>query len=178
MTSRFSQTPRLVYFIRPVGMAGPVKIGSSVMPEKRLRELGAFCPFELELVAILPGTRELEARFHALFAADHQRGEWFAASTRLDAVIAQVAARTFDVSTLPEPLNINTVRPRPVRPFDREIRRFAILLSRLLWAERIHTPDAIQDEYEALRGGRHADPQGAIARIEGWIASVRLKAAA
>jgi hypothetical protein len=93
-----------VYFIRPVGLRGPIKIGHSRSPECRRDALAAWSPFALELVATMAGGEDLERRFHALFEAQHARSEWFEWSEELQAVIDQVAAGTFDTSTLPDPV--------------------------------------------------------------------------
>ena len=72
-----------VYFIRPAGMPGPIKIGFSESPTGRLMQLGTWSPFPLELIATTPGTRELEANIHACFADDWSHREWFFPSRRL-----------------------------------------------------------------------------------------------
>lgn len=93
--------PARVYFIKPVGMEGPVKIGCSALPERRLIDLTIWSPFPLEIVASLPGNEDLEWRFHAAFASDRSHSEWFHGSARLTAVMAAVANGTFDIDTLP-----------------------------------------------------------------------------
>lgn len=104
-----------VYFIRPVGMNGPVKIGVSVMPQLRLQAMGPNSPFRLEVVAVIAGGVDLEQRFHAAFAADRSHNEWFRASERLSSTIAAIACGDFDTSVLPEG---RLVRPRKVMPAD------------------------------------------------------------
>ena len=44
---------RYVYFIKPVGMEGPIKIGCSIMPTERLEGLAVWSPFPLEIVAAI-----------------------------------------------------------------------------------------------------------------------------
>lgn len=94
---------RRVYFIKPKGMAGPIKIGSSVSACRRRADLERWSPVPLEIVAELDGSYETEMRFHARFAKLQERGEWFTATRDLLAVIAEVAAGTFDVDSLPPP---------------------------------------------------------------------------
>jgi hypothetical protein len=103
---------RTVYFIRPVGMAGPVKIGCSRYIEDRRDTLACWSPFALEIAASLPGTMNLERQFHARFAADHQRQEWFRWSPELQSVIDAVAAGTFDTSTLPPAAGLLALKKR------------------------------------------------------------------
>jgi hypothetical protein len=103
-----------VYFIKPVGMDGPVKIGCSRWPESRRKSLCPWSPFPLEIVAEIEGDFDLERRFHAMFLADHSHHEWFRASPELLATIAAICAGTFDVATLPDgaKLKRNVLTPR------------------------------------------------------------------
>lgn len=94
---------RHVYFIKPIGMDGPIKIGCSNHPMARLAALSTWSPFPLEVVAEVEGTFILERQFHALFRADHRTGEWFTASPALIATIAAIKAGRFDFTSLPDP---------------------------------------------------------------------------
>src|SRR3546814_7865437 len=76
-----------VYFIRPIGQAGPVKIGCSVGPNKRRHELETWSPVPLEIVAEIDGGFVIERRFHAKFHDTHERREWFTWSQGLDDTI-------------------------------------------------------------------------------------------
>lgn len=51
---------RRVYFIKPVGLAGPIKIGCSYSPEKRRSALDCWSPFALEIIAQIDGGANLE----------------------------------------------------------------------------------------------------------------------
>jgi hypothetical protein len=95
-----------VYFMRPVGEAGPVKIGFSTTPESRLAAYMPWSPLPLEIAASLPGGRGLEGRFHARFSAQHLHHEWFAASADLTATIAAIRAGAFDVASLPPSIQL------------------------------------------------------------------------
>lgn len=105
-----------VYFIRPVGMAGPVKIGMAKCPESRLYELHAVSPLPLEIVARIDGNHSTEMRFHARFEHLHSHREWFRADAAIDAVIADINAGTFDVESLPKALRITKTRWWDTRP--------------------------------------------------------------
>ncbi|WP_187278259.1 GIY-YIG nuclease family protein [Methylobacterium sp. WL7] len=73
------------YIIR----CGPfVKIGMAVDVETRFRTLLASNPFDLEMVAILPGGRAVERALHLRFAAYKHRDEWFREEGELAAWIA------------------------------------------------------------------------------------------
>lgn len=79
---------KLVYFIKPVGMNGPIKIGCSRLPEQRLESLTIWSPFPLEIAAAIPGSFRLEINIHDCFADDILHHEWFRATPRLLALIA------------------------------------------------------------------------------------------
>src|SRR3546814_3978854 len=49
---------------------------------------------------------DIERRFHAKFQDTHERREWFTWSQGLDDTITAINAGAFDVSTLPEPVQI------------------------------------------------------------------------
>lgn len=76
-----------VYYIR---INGRIKIGYTANLRQRSRNY----PPGSELVAIEPGTRELEKRRHEQFSRDLAQGrEWFAESERLAAHITETAAQ-------------------------------------------------------------------------------------
>lgn len=74
---------RFVYFIKPIGMDGPVKIGCSDKPVRRLLALSVWSPFPLEVIAVAPGDLGTEKRLHEHFAAERLHSEWFLPSPRL-----------------------------------------------------------------------------------------------
>lgn len=65
-----------VYFIQCT--AGPIKIGVAVDVEERLRTLQCGSPFELRLIARVPGGYDLEADLHRRLCEHRLHGEWFA----------------------------------------------------------------------------------------------------
>lgn len=94
---------RRVYFIRPIGMESPVKVGSSVSPDGRRETLETWSPFPLEVIAEIEGGYEIERRFHALFRDTYQRREWFDWSPLIAETVTAINTGTFDVATLPAP---------------------------------------------------------------------------
>lgn len=74
---------KFVYFIRPVGMDGPIKIGCSHQPEGRLATFSPWSPYALELIGKVPGTLEDERFLHHCFADTHSHREWFHSSPKL-----------------------------------------------------------------------------------------------
>lgn len=76
-----------IYFIKPVGEGGPIKIGCSYHPEERLLSLSTWSPFPLEVITTIPGDMKLEKNIHNCFADLHSHREWFRADQRLIDVI-------------------------------------------------------------------------------------------
>lgn len=68
-----------VYFIQD-GEHGDIKIGWSVDPDRRLRDLRVAhaTRSRLRLLAAIPGHRKLERELHERFAPCRGEGEWFA----------------------------------------------------------------------------------------------------
>jgi hypothetical protein len=66
----------VIYIIKIKGRSY-VKIGYSIDPQKRLKELQTGNHQKLELLKVFDGSRELEYEFHTLFAGNRVQGEWF-----------------------------------------------------------------------------------------------------
>lgn len=67
-----------VYLVE-AGRGGPVKVGWARDPERRLKTLQTGHPEQLSLLAVIPGTRHLEAEIHRKLGRNANRGgEWFA----------------------------------------------------------------------------------------------------
>jgi hypothetical protein len=81
---------KFVYFIKPVGMAGPIKIGCAMDLARRLNVLEACSPFLLEVAASVSGGLRLERQLHAYFAAIRVHREWFRAAPDLLDLIKQI----------------------------------------------------------------------------------------
>lgn len=91
MSRRLSNTdPNKVYFVRPIGMDGPIKIGCSKDPETRLKVLSAWSPFPLELIGSVLGEFNDENRLHRRFSELHTRKEWFMSSPLLRQTIERI----------------------------------------------------------------------------------------
>lgn len=55
---------KYVYFVKPVGSSGPIKIGCSGNPEARARRLGREVGVELEVIAAFQGGFMEESQLH------------------------------------------------------------------------------------------------------------------
>lgn len=91
-----------VYFLRPVGQPGPIKIGCSRLPQKRLETFISWSPVQLEIAHTIPGgSYALETKLHLAFADAHSHSEWFTATPRLldmiDALLAGVPVEEIDL---------------------------------------------------------------------------------
>jgi len=100
----------VVYFVRPIGELGPVKIGWTTLIHDRMSALNCWSPVQLEIAATIPGGLILERRFHAKFLASRDHGEWFAWTPELGETIDAILAGSFDTDTLPAPICIHLSR--------------------------------------------------------------------
>lgn len=83
--SELSQGDCGIYIIACVkdgALGGPVKVGISTTPWKRLRSIQTSCPYEARLVHVFVApnkevARQLEASFHTTQAKHRTVGEWF-----------------------------------------------------------------------------------------------------
>lgn len=69
--------PSHIYFMKPVEMPGPIKIGCSRFVGQRLDTLMAWSPFPLETMASAVGDFRLERHLHDRFAHCRLHKEWF-----------------------------------------------------------------------------------------------------
>ena len=67
---------KFVYFVQEKS-GGPIKIGSSSDPKRRLKELQTGHPRELMILGSMPGGAEIESELHLKFKNLHSHGEWF-----------------------------------------------------------------------------------------------------
>lgn len=72
-----------IYFFKPVGMDGPIKIGCSRQPGNRLLYLARWSPFPLECIGSVLGDIVFERAIHRKFAELHSHEEWFQATPDL-----------------------------------------------------------------------------------------------
>lgn len=84
--------PTYIYFMRPLGCDGPIKIGISNRPLVRLDALARWSPEPLELITTIPGNFSLESNIHDCFADLHSHHEWFHASPALIEFVRKVAS--------------------------------------------------------------------------------------
>jgi hypothetical protein len=118
-----------VYFLRPVGTDGPIKIGVSRDPAGRLRDYMKWSPVPLEIAAKIEATFKAERQFHALFYQHHSHHEWFSAAPEITATIDTINDGTFDLATLPRGRNLFRGGPAA----EAEAREWSSIASRMRW---------------------------------------------
>jgi hypothetical protein len=107
----------MIYFVKPIGHDGPIKIGHAKYWDVRGPNLQTWSPLPLECLALVDGDVTTEKRFHALFQDCRSHGEWFHPVPRLLSAIADIALGGFDFDALPEPITL----PRSNSPVFRVI---------------------------------------------------------
>lgn len=80
-----------VYFIR-LGEDGPIKVGNSVNPARRMAELRGWFPYELKFLGQVPGTLPDEEAIHVRFADHWIRGEWYEATQFVLTEVSRIIA--------------------------------------------------------------------------------------
>lgn len=78
-----------VYF---VAAPGRIKIGYTRNPERRLAQLRAADMEKIEPIGVIPGTRAIEAKLHAMLQPYRLRGEWFFDCADVRAVVNEALA--------------------------------------------------------------------------------------
>lgn len=78
-----------IYVIQE-GEDGPIKIGVSNDPSRRLQELQTGNALDLRLLVKRPGIRKDEVRLHHLLATHRMKGEWFEFCLPVQAVIEEL----------------------------------------------------------------------------------------
>lgn len=70
---------------------GPIKIGFTTRPKRRLRELANGQAEEVRMLAVVSGTISLERSLHHRWRHLHIRGEWFQRTADLESEINRMA---------------------------------------------------------------------------------------
>lgn len=134
-------TQKYIYFLRPIGMDGPIKIGCSVTPAQRLRSVEIWSPLKLEIIASAPGIMRHENFLHHKFAANRLHGEWFTPSPALLGIINHVQA-TGELPELGIPNNPKEWKAfHETRKGNLPRRNNAARLDKYRLTKRIHTAE-------------------------------------
>lgn len=157
---------RFVYFLRPVGQRGPVKIGTSSDPIGRLASCMRWSPVPLEVIATIPGGFDLEVRFHTLFQDDHSHGEWFHGSERMEQVVAAINSGFFNVAALPAP----TFQQASLSDIGRQNRGLRNQVSRRFTGDHRRMPEWLRKHYKALSLPAGPEREQAVAAVKRFLA--------
>lgn len=130
---------RYIYFVKPVGMDGPIKIGCSKAPIDRVENLSRWSPFPLEIIATAPGNLKVERNLHDCFIDGYSHHEWFHPTPEMLAGIEAVKngatiAKAFDLKA-----RKGSMYKQEWSEARREHMRWATIMrfaQRRLWAEK------------------------------------------
>lgn len=123
-----------IYFLKPAGLDGPIKIGCSGLPNARLETLAVWSPWPLELIGSVPGVITDESFLHSCFADQHSHYEWFHSSPELRQAIKEIlAAGTVDAVRHKLQAKGQIRTKRKVSP---EKRHYLSYRHRINWASR------------------------------------------
>lgn len=167
-----------VYFIKPVGMDGPIKIGCSAHTGKRLLMLSNWSPFPLEILVEIEGGFDLEGNIHQCFADLHLHREWFRAHPRLTSAIAAIAsgAPVADAIDLNDKRGKLDRKPTGAAQWADHTRRymgllhktrFAVLRAARVTGEPMVRPEWLDSILDRIRAGKPmtAEDEAAVERF-------------
>ncbi len=144
---------KYVYFIKPIGMDGPIKIGCSSDPETRLATLATWSPFPLEVWGKVVGSFKDENFLHHKFSHLHSHREWFRSSPDLRLTI-QCIVGGMSIKEACEPFKTGApIRSRKQPPLSEDrilFRRYGERIRKALRLPRTshgsyHKPDDVWD---------------------------------
>ena len=90
-----------IYAIEIAAEGKPVKIGLAQSVKARMWNLQVSCPFPMILLASVPINREVERFVHQHLEPFRMRGEWFARTPEVDAVIDAIANDRVEALVIP-----------------------------------------------------------------------------
>lgn len=84
-----AEAPSHIYFVYSAGL---VKIGYSANWPARVDSVCQGCPDHAELILVMPGDRQMERGYHALFHEYSHRGEWFRCEGKMREFLVRFAS--------------------------------------------------------------------------------------
>lgn len=134
--STYYHSNTFVYFIKPVGLPGPIKIGCSQKPKQRLETLASWSPYHLEILAVIDGDLSLEHNIHCCFADCHSHHEWFNPAPRLIEAIEKIAKGVPVAEAIDLSKRVGVIRLRGKRNYTDSERKYLSYGARLRNAYR------------------------------------------
>lgn len=179
-----------VYFLKPVGMDGPIKIGWSRSPPIRLLELAGWSPFPLEMIGSVPGEFADEQYLHGCFASLHSHREWFHSTPALREIISKIIAggSVSSIHSIIAPSgSLKRKQRKPRSPEWRVYWRYDCRIRgglRKLWArtstEITHysAPEDVDVIVRAIYRGKRMPSDIERARLDDYIQNIQLQSVA
>lgn len=136
-----------IYFIKPIGLSGPIKIGCSAAPKNRLQSLSVWSPFPLEILISIDGTRKLETNIHACLARSHSHREWFHSTDEVVSLIEKLRAGFPIEKAIDLSLQHGSIRPKGRSGWTETSRlkaSYSRRIRRVTWG-KFFTPEWIDD---------------------------------
>ena len=97
----------VVYFMRRADGVGPVKVGFSSSPKKRLQTCACWSPYPLSIIALIEVDKKtgryIERQFHERYLGWRLHSEWHEPCSLILSDVASISAGTFDLTGLPTP---------------------------------------------------------------------------
>lgn len=149
-----------IYFVKPIGADGPIKIGCSRAPEGRLAQFLAWSPSPLEIIATTAGDFSLEQNLHECFADAHLHHEWFRATPGLLRLIDALRAGSLLSDAVDLTKRVRSIRKKGVHYWPPDRRRYMSYVHRLRHAFnrlRLFPPDDV-NRIMARWGGSWPSP--------------------
>ena len=176
----------MVYFIKPVGMDGPIKIGFSAVPATRLESLAAWSPYPLEIIGYVGGSFKDEQYLHSSLSDSHLHREWFKADEQVKRAVSEVLRLGSVDAVKPWLKPIGTIRKQAPRKYDPLVRECQGYKMKIMWAQkrlrklgengRWHSPkdvDAIMETWDRRVWKGHENPrptEDEFARLHEYLA--------
>jgi hypothetical protein len=177
---RHAKSEHYVYFARAGGM---MKIGCSRLPVERLKQIGEWVPFKVELAAVLHGAFDTEAALHSHFGASWSHLEWFHVTPEMEAMVADIlAGRPITITPKPK----DNIKAQRVRAKKAATRRVTLAEDRANLPHSYHErrrrrPAYLTEALASFEGGHGGAPSpaalAAIARYEAELAPLAKAAA-
>lgn len=159
-------TDSFVYFMKPCGMDGPIKIGFSYSPRGRLEVLSVWSPFPLEIIGAVPGVYDDEQFLHRCFAQSHHHREWFHSTPSLRETIDEIIAAGSVEAVRGKISPVGTIRGKVGIHRSAEMKRWQSYYMKVGWAEKRlrkrgeDTNWCVPDDVRAILRKWRIDPVG------------------
>lgn len=151
-----TQPFRFIYFAQAINGQGPIKIGCSRVPARRIEALMAWSPQPLHLLAVVPGNWKLENNLHQCFADAHLHHEWFNPIPRLVDAVRAIASGVPIAEAVDLSKRVGSIRGAP---HSDERRRRMGYSQRFSWLSRKYRGKHLPHDVDAILRNWSKDAQ-------------------